>query len=72
MKAAITAQELFDQLKERLDLRWLAGVGADVAVVPVGANDFGHPDPDVLLALQVAGAEVRRTDIDGDVVIPLR
>jgi len=25
MKAAITAQELFDQLKERLDLRWLAG-----------------------------------------------
>ena len=25
MKAAITAQELFDQLRERLDLRWLAG-----------------------------------------------
>src|SRR5690606_9840007 len=25
VKAAITAQELFDQLRERLDLRWLAG-----------------------------------------------
>jgi competence protein ComEC len=32
-------------------------------------NDYGHPAPDVLAALTAAGAEVRRTDLDGDVLV---
>lgn len=54
------------------DLGWLADVGAQVAVIPVGVNDFGHPHPDVLGTLEMAGVEVRRTDLDGDVALPLR
>lgn len=53
------------------DLEWLATVGAELAVVSVGPNDFGHPSPEVLTALENTGSEVLRTDRDGDVVIPL-
>lgn len=54
------------------DLDWLAAVGADLAVISVGPNDFGHPSDEVIAALQAAGSTVRRTDTDGDVVVPLR
>lgn len=54
------------------DLGWLAGVGADLAVISVGPNDFGHPSNDVISALQAAGSIVKRTDLDGDVVVALR
>jgi competence protein ComEC len=37
----------------------------------VGPNDFDHPSPKVLAALEAAGAEVHRTDREGDVVIVL-
>lgn len=41
-----------------------------MAVISAGeGNPFGHPHPDVTVDL--AGVEVRRTDLDGDVVIPL-
>ncbi|MFQ5523873.1 MAG: ComEC/Rec2 family competence protein [Acidimicrobiia bacterium] len=53
------------------DPDWLRGVGADLAVIPVGPNDFGHPSPAVIGILVAAGAEVVRTDEVGDVVIPL-
>lgn len=51
---------------------WLAEVGADLAVITVGDNDFGHPAPEVVEVLSDSGAQVRRTDVHGDVVIPLR
>jgi competence protein ComEC len=35
----------------------------------VGDNDYGHPAPDVLAALEAAGAEVLRTDTSGDVLV---
>jgi competence protein ComEC len=35
-------------------------------------NDYGHPAPDVLAALDAAGAEVWRTDLAGDVVVVVR
>lgn len=54
------------------DPAWLESVGARLAVVSVGPNQFGHPSPDVLATLEESGAVVRRTDLDGDVVIPLR
>ncbi|HEX6149085.1 ComEC/Rec2 family competence protein [Nocardioides sp.] len=52
------------------DLDWLLGLGADVAVVSVGAdNDYGHPAPDTLEPLADAGLEVLRTDVDGDAAV---
>jgi competence protein ComEC len=38
-----------------------------VAVVEVGPNSYGHPDPGTLRALRAAVAVVRRTDRDGTV-----
>ena len=54
------------------DLHWLAASAAGVAVISVGPNDFGHPAPEVIAALEAAGAQVRRTDLEGDVVVALR
>lgn len=53
------------------DPDWLTSVGAELAVISVGPNDFGHPADWVVRALEETGAEVRRTDQDGDVVIDL-
>ena len=55
------------------DLDWLTSLGAGVALVSVGeGNDYGHPAPDLLLALSAAGARVWRTDLAGDVVVVVR
>lgn len=52
------------------DGRMLSGLGARVALVSVGAdNDYGHPAPSTLTALEHAGALVGRTDQDGDVAV---
>jgi competence protein ComEC len=53
------------------DPDWLVGVGADVAVISVGANDFGHPAGWVIDLLEAGGSQVLRTDRDGDVRIAL-
>ena len=54
------------------DPEWLIDTGASVAVVSVGPNRFGHPSPTLLAELEDAGMDVRRTDLEGDVVIRLR
>jgi len=51
------------------DLDWLAASAGSVAIVSVGPNGFGHPASSVLRHLQEAGAEVRRTDEEGDIGI---
>lgn len=52
------------------DLDWLLGTGASIAVVSAGAdNDYGHPAAETLAALDGTGAEVLRTDTDGDVAV---
>ncbi|RYC14650.1 ComEC/Rec2 family competence protein [Nocardioides zhouii] len=52
------------------DLDWLTSLGARLALVSVGAdNDYGHPAPDLLVALTAAGMRVWRTDLSGDVVV---
>jgi len=51
------------------DLGWLQAVQATTAIVSVGPNSFGHPSVDVIAAL--AGAQVLRTDEEGDIIIPL-
>lgn len=42
-------------------------VGADTAVITVGRNNYGHPSAEVIAALEAAGAQVYRTDVDGAV-----
>jgi competence protein ComEC len=52
------------------DEDWLAALRPELAVVSVGEdNDYGHPAPGLLATLERAGAEVLRTDEDGDVAI---
>lgn len=51
------------------DPAWLVGTGASIAVVSVGPNRFGHPSLGLLEQLETAGMEVRRTDLEGDIVI---
>jgi len=53
------------------DLDWLVGVGSDLAVIPVGPNDFGHPSDMVIETLEDSGGVVHRTDVTGDVVVPM-
>lgn len=52
------------------DPDWLVATGAKRAVVSVGPNRFGHPSLELLAQLHAAGMEIRRTDLEGDVVIP--
>ena len=55
------------------DLGLLTGLGARAALVSVGAdNDYGHPSEPLVAALREAGAEVRRTDLHGDVAVVVR
>lgn len=43
----------------------------EVALIGVGTNPYGHPSPETLKILQSAGVEVRRTDLEGAIQIPL-
>ncbi|WP_432479653.1 ComEC/Rec2 family competence protein [Nocardioides sp. GXQ0305] len=52
------------------DSGWLLGLGARLAIVSSGAdNDYGHPAPETLAALEGGGLEVHRTDLEGDVAV---
>jgi competence protein ComEC len=53
------------------DPEWLRRVNADLAIISVGPNDFGHPSEGVIAALEESGAIVVRTDVAGDVLVPL-
>jgi competence protein ComEC len=45
-------------------------VGARLALVSVGAgNSYGHPAPSTIALLRAGGAQVRRTDQDGDLAV---
>jgi competence protein ComEC len=44
-------------------------VDAEVAVISVGPNTYGHPVPSTIQAIEATGAQVWRTDQHGDVVI---
>lgn len=55
------------------DDRFAAATGARLALVSVGAgNDYGHPAPSTLAELERLGMTVRRTDLDGIVVVTER
>ncbi len=44
----------------------------EVAVISVGNNSYGHPTPQTLRRLKTVGAEVFRTDEDGDVISTIK
>jgi competence protein ComEC len=48
---------------------FLLAVDAELAVVSVGPNTYGHPVPEVLEWLRDGGAEVLRTDQAGDITV---
>jgi competence protein ComEC len=48
---------------------WLAELQPRVAVVSVGANNYGHPAPETLARLDRSGADLRRTDREGTVTV---
>ena len=51
---------------------FLAAVAPRLALVSVGvANDYGHPSPDVLRALENRGTQVLRTDHDGTIMLAI-
>ena len=49
----------------------LKEVGGGLAVISVGYNNYGHPAPETLEALDACGYQVKRTDVDGTVEIRL-
>ena len=53
------------------DPEWLVSVGATEAVISVGPNEYGHPAQWVVELLEESGALVRRTDLEGNILIPL-
>ncbi|WP_278259392.1 hypothetical protein [Nocardioides convexus] len=55
------------------DERWLTSLRPEVALVSVGAdNDYGHPAEGLLRLLAGAGADVHRTDEEGDLAVVRR
>lgn len=54
------------------DPAFLEAVAPQVAVIGVGEdNSHGHPHPRTIAALEAIGAEVRRTDREGTVTVPV-
>ncbi len=52
------------------DAGFLEAVDPALAVVSVGTdNTYGHPAPGLLTLLEAGGADVARTDVDGDVAV---
>lgn len=49
---------------------FIEAVSPEIAVISCGAgNDYGHPHPETLAALENAGAEIYRTDISGTIIL---
>jgi competence protein ComEC len=54
------------------DLDWLAATVGATAVISVGQNTYGHPDPAVLARLEMIGVAPRLTMDEGDISMSLR
>jgi len=48
---------------------FLEKIQAEVAVVSVGKNSYGHPTPETLQKLEKFGIHILRTDLNGDISI---
>lgn len=47
---------------------WLYKLQPELAIISVGANNFGHPSEEVIKRLEAAGSRILRTDQEGDMV----
>lgn len=47
----------------------LSGTTPETVIISVGKNSYGHPTQEVLDRIAAVGAEVFRTDVDGDITI---
>lgn len=50
---------------------FLEGVAPQLAVIQVGKNNFGHPNPDIVGKIQNAGVEIFRNDENGAIGISI-
>lgn len=57
---------------DALSAALLNEISPSVAVIPVGYNNYGHPDGETLELLQIAGACTYRTDMHGAVFCRLK
>ncbi|MEL7666415.1 MAG: MBL fold metallo-hydrolase [Candidatus Shapirobacteria bacterium] len=48
---------------------WLLRLRPSIAVISVGENNFGHPSKDLIDKLNKIGANIYRTDKNGDIVL---
>lgn len=48
---------------------WLEFIKPRQAIISVGDNKFGHPSKEVLDRLTLSNVEIRRTDVEGDIVL---
>jgi competence protein ComEC len=48
---------------------FLENIQAEIAVVSVGKNSYGHPTPETLQKLEKFGIHILRTDLNGDISI---
>jgi len=56
--------------RSSLQAEWLDAVAPEAAIISVGAdNPYGHPDAEMLAALQSRGASVYRTDLRGAITV---
>ena len=53
------------------DPTWLQETVGTVAVLSYGTNRYGHPNPEIVAVLEEASVDIRRTFLEGDVVLPL-
>ena len=51
---------------------FLEAVTPEAAFISVGYNNYGHPTPETLSRLEAVGAQIFRTDLDGNVEADIR
>lgn len=51
--------------------RFLEAIGSSLAIVSVGRNGYGHPNPAAIRRIMDAGAEIRQTDACGAVSVSI-
>jgi len=52
--------------------KFIQAISPSSAVISVGENSFGHPSPRVIKRLERVGAEVLRTDQEGDIIFSIK
>ena len=57
--------------KTSLSDRFLEIIRPRQAIISVGKNSFGHPNPDLIKKMEKEGIKVRRTDLEGEIKLQI-